>query len=77
MMMREEYDFFEGVRGKYAKAYHQGSNVFTLAPDVAERFPNSESVNQALRRLANLDRRKAPVPLNQRAVGSTPTRPTN
>ncbi len=52
--MREEYDFSLGVRGKYAKAYHQGSNVVVLAPDVAERFPNSESVNQALRSLANL-----------------------
>lgn len=52
--MREEYDFSQGVRGKYAKAYHQGSNVIVLDPDVAERFPNAESVNQALRSLANL-----------------------
>ena len=52
--MRKEYDFSQGVRGKYAKAYHQGSNVVVLAPDVAERFPNAESVNQALRSLANL-----------------------
>ncbi len=52
--MRKEYDFSRGVRGKYAKAYHQGSNVVVLAPDVAERFPNAESVNQALRSLANL-----------------------
>ena len=34
--------------------YHQGSNVVVLASDVVERFPNSESVNQALRSLANL-----------------------
>lgn len=52
--IREEYDFSEGVRGKYAKAYHQGSNVVVFDPDVAERFPNSESANQALRSLANL-----------------------
>ena len=52
--MRVEYDFSQGVRGKYAKAYHQGSNVVVLDPDVAERFPNAESVNQALRSLANL-----------------------
>ena len=52
--MRKEYDFSQGVRGKYAKAYHQGSNVVVLAPDVAERFPNAEAVNQALRSLANL-----------------------
>ena len=52
--MREEYDFSQGVRGKNAKSYHQGSNVVVLAPDVAERFPNAESVNQALRSLANV-----------------------
>ena len=52
--MRKEYDFSRGVRGKYAKAYHQGSNVVVLAPDVAERFPNAESVNQVLHSLANL-----------------------
>ncbi len=52
--MREEYDFSTAERGKYAKAYHQGSNVVVLAPDVAERFPNSESVNQALRSLVSL-----------------------
>lgn len=75
--MREEYDVSQGVRGKYATAYHQGSNLVVLAPNVAERFPNAESVNQALRSLANLDRRKAPVPLNQRAVGLPPTQPTN
>ncbi len=52
--MKEEYDFSQEVRGKYAKAYHQGSNVVVLTPDVAKRFPNAESVNQALRSLANL-----------------------
>jgi len=52
--MREEYDFSQGVRGKYAKAYHQGSNVVVLDPDVAERFPNAESVNQALRSLVHV-----------------------
>lgn len=52
--MREEYEFSLGVMGKYAKAYYQGSNVVVLAPEVAEGFPNSESVNQALRSLANL-----------------------
>ena len=52
--MREEDDLSHGVRGKYAKSYHQGSNVVVSALDVAERFPNSESVNQALRSLVSL-----------------------
>jgi hypothetical protein len=51
--MREEHDFFGGVRGKYAKRFAEGSNVVVLEPDVAESFPNSESVNRALRELAS------------------------
>ncbi len=56
--MLDEYDFSQGVRGKYAKRYHQGSNVVVLDTDVAERFPNSQSVNRALRALANIQDRK-------------------
>jgi hypothetical protein len=44
-----EYDFQGGVRGKYAKRFAEGSNVVLLAPDVAKLFPDSESVNRALR----------------------------
>ena len=50
--MLPEYDFSKGVRGKYARRYHQGSNIVALEPDVAARFPNAEAVNQALRSLA-------------------------
>lgn len=56
--MLEEYDFSEGVRGKYAKRYHQGCNVVVLDPDIAERFPNSEAVNRALRSLVEIQDRK-------------------
>ncbi len=56
--MLPEYDFTGGVRGKYARRYHQESNVVVIDPDVAERFPNSESVNQALRTLAEIQDRK-------------------
>jgi hypothetical protein len=49
--MRPEYDFSGGVRGKYAKRYAEGSNVVILEPDVAEKFPTSEAVNRALRKL--------------------------
>ena len=60
--MVPEYDFSKGVRGKYAKRYAAGSNVVVLSPDVAKRFPDSDSVNKALRtlvRLANGTRRKS------------------
>ena len=56
--MLHEYNFSKGVRGKYAKRYHQNSNVVVLEPDVAARFPNSEAVNQALRSLARVLRYK-------------------
>ena len=47
--MRAEYDFSGGVRGKYAKRFAEGTNLVLLASDVAAAFPNSTSVNKALR----------------------------
>ena len=52
--MLDDYDFSQGVRGKYVQRFAQGSNVVVLAPDVAEIFPDSESVNTALRLLVEV-----------------------
>lgn len=52
--MLNEYDFSEGVRGKYAKRYAKGSNIVVLSPDVAKVFPDSRSVNEALRVLIKI-----------------------
>jgi hypothetical protein len=52
--MRAEYDFSNGVRGKYYEAYQQSSNVIVLDPDVAEIFHDSASVNEALRLLTKI-----------------------
>ena len=49
--MRAEYDFSGGVRGKYAARMAQGSNVVVLDRDVQKLFPDSASVNAALRAL--------------------------
>lgn len=49
--MRAEYDFSDGVRGKYYKRYMESSNVVVLEPDVHKRFKNSSAVNKALRSL--------------------------
>jgi hypothetical protein len=57
--MLDEYDFRGGDRGKYARRYAEGSNVVLLSPDVAEAFPSSESVNEALRALMDIARRSA------------------
>ena len=56
--MLREYDFSQGVRGKYARRYAQGSNVVVLEPDVAKVFPNAEAVNSSLRSLADIIRRR-------------------
>ena len=50
--MRPEYDFSNAVRGVTAARYAQGTNVVFLEPDVAQLFPDSRAVNEALRTLA-------------------------
>lgn len=50
--MRAEYDldYSKAVRGKYHKRLlKEGSNVVVLDRDVAKAFPDSASVNKALR----------------------------
>jgi hypothetical protein len=49
--MKEEYDFSKGERGKYVKQYEEGTNVVFIEPDLLKYFPDSESVNKALRSL--------------------------
>jgi hypothetical protein len=68
--MRDEYDFSSGVRGKYAKRYAAGSNVDVLDPDVAKIFPDSKSVNDALRAVADIAKRQAKnLPKTRRRAG--------
>jgi len=52
--MLEEYDFSHGVRGKYADAYQEGVNIVKLDSDVTKFFPDTKSVNEALRTLIHL-----------------------
>ena len=52
--MLDEYDFSEGVRGKYAERYHAGTNLVRLDDDVAEMFSDAKSVNDALRALGKI-----------------------
>ena len=56
--MLDEYDFSKGRRGKHARRYVAGSNVVVISPDVAEAFPDSESVNEALRMLIKIAQQK-------------------
>jgi len=56
--MREDNDFSQGQRGKYARRYAKGTNVVVLEPDVAKVFSNSRSVNVSLRKMI---RQQAPA----------------
>lgn len=54
--LRGEYDLSHlkgGVRGKYYKRAKAGSNLVLVEPDLSELFPDSQSVNRALRLLAD------------------------
>jgi len=59
--MRSEYDFSGGVRGKYVDRFPKDVVMVTLAPDVAEAFPDAASVNEALRVLIKAAKKVAPV----------------
>jgi len=58
--LRSEYDLNDlgdGVRGKYAKAFADGTNFVLLDPDVARVFRDDDSVNEALRTLIRITRK--------------------
>lgn len=53
--LRKEYDLSTlqgGVRGKYYDRAKAGTNLVLIEPDLTNLFPDSESVNRALRLLA-------------------------
>jgi hypothetical protein len=56
--LRPEYDLGEllrgGVRGKYAKRYHAGTNLVLLDTDVRKAFRSERAVNKALRLVIEL-----------------------
>jgi len=59
--MRPEYDFSTGVRGVTAQRYREGTNIIVLDPSLLDVFPDSEAVNEALRALAPVLRRRKRV----------------
>ena len=56
--LRPEYDLVQllkgGVRGKYAKRYHSGTNLVLLDPDIRKAFRSEKAVNEALRLVLQL-----------------------
>ena len=57
--LRPEYDLSKlkgGVRGKYYERARAGTNLVLIEPDLANVFPDTNSVNRALRLLADTGR---------------------
>lgn len=42
------------IRGKYAARYAKATNIVVIDPALAKVFPNSEAVNDALRKLLSV-----------------------
>jgi hypothetical protein len=54
--LRPEYDLSQlkcGVRGKYYRRSTSGTNLVLIEPELADAFPDAESVNRALRLLVD------------------------
>ena len=67
--LRPEYDFSKmagGVRGKYVERYRAGTNLVLLEPDIAEAFPTTASVNEALRSLLPNRLSSSPAIVNEK-----------
>jgi hypothetical protein len=53
--LRPEYSadlIKSGIRGKYASRFREGTNIVLVDADLHRIFPDSESVNRALRKFA-------------------------
>jgi hypothetical protein len=67
--MLPEYDFSTGVRGKYAGRFGKDAIMVVLHPDVAQMFPDPNSVNKALRALGHIIRDRARKTGRRRSAG--------
>lgn len=60
---RREYDLKalgKGIRGKYHRRAQSSTNLVLIEPDLMKVFPTGESVNRALRMLAETARAVKP-----------------
>jgi hypothetical protein len=49
-LLPRKLDLSKAVRGRYYDRMREGTNIVLLAPDLMEAFPDSEAVNDALRK---------------------------
>jgi hypothetical protein len=73
--LRPEYDLSRlkgGVRGKYYRQATAGTNLVLIERELADVFPDAESVNRALRLLVNTA--EAAAGLKRRRPGASDNR---
>jgi hypothetical protein len=58
------------VRGKYYDRMQAGPNIVLIAPDLLDTFPDSESVNEALRGLKKIATRSVRPTTRSRRTAS-------
>jgi hypothetical protein len=76
MRAEYEFDFSKAERGRYAERLKaEGSNLVLVEPDLAKTFPDSASVNAALRSVvefaklsANITKQASPRSSKRRAA---------
>ena len=77
--LRPEYDLSQlkgGVRGKYYRQAAAGTNLMLIAPELAEVFRDSESVNRALRLLVDTAEAAARPARRRRGLANRRVQPT-
>lgn len=67
--MQKEYDFSNARSNEYAKKYAEGTNIVVIEPDLVKFFPDSESVNAALRALASIFTQSKPRRKQKSSLG--------
>jgi hypothetical protein len=76
--LRPEYDLSRltgGVRGKYYERATAGTTLVLLEDDVAEAFPDAQTVNQALRALIKVARSQVRTPGSRGKLASSALQP--
>ena len=78
--LRPEYDLSQltgGVRGKYYERATAGTTLVLLERDVAEAFPDAQTVNQALRALIKVAQSQVRTPGLRGKLANTALQPTS
>lgn len=78
--LRPEYDLSQltgGVRGKYYERATAGTTLVLLERDVAEAFPDGQTVNEALRALIKVAKTQVPTKGSRGTLANTALQPAS